>query len=225
MKNIKGFTFIELVVSITIITLIWTSWMFYFHDFIWKQELSTHIRSFKKVISELDYKIKKQEIFDYSIQLNKSTYWYTVSQNNIGSDYIQEAIFDTLNNSWSINIIQDTSDIWEIKVYQWIKKIEQLTRNWWDTINLELNKNTFINSSLSWSKLNSLSFNYFLNNNEVKSFNILDILDSNMNSYNSLEIKNISWDKTYSHNSSQINNLPIIILFEQNWIEDRLEIN
>lgn len=225
MKNIKGFTFIELIVSITIITLIWTSGMFYFHDFIWKQELSIHIKSFKNTLSELDYKVKNQDIFDYTIDLNKNTYWYTISQNEIGSNYLQETNFDTLNNSWTVNIIQNTSDIWEIKVYQWMKKIEQITRNWSDVVSLELNKNTFIKSSLSGSKLNLISFNYFLNDSKIKTFTVLDILDSNMNSYNSLKIKNISWKKTYFHNSSQINNLPIIILFEQNWIEDRLELN
>jgi prepilin-type N-terminal cleavage/methylation domain-containing protein len=224
MNKTKAFTFIELIVSVTIMAIIWTSGMFYFHEFIWKKELLTHLNSFENVIWDLDYQVKKQNIFDYQLKLEKNTIWYTISQNNIWTDFTQEAVFDSLNNSWSINIIEDSNEIWELKVYQWWKKIEQLTRNWSDNISIELEENTTITSSLSWSRLNTLSFNYFTQD-EDDNFVILDILDNNMTSYDSLTIRNISGKKSYLDESSQINNLPIILLFEQNWIEERLELN
>ena len=224
MNKTKAFTFIELIVSVTIMAIIWTSGMFYFHEFIWKKELLTHLNSFENVIWDLDYQVKKQNIFDYQLKLEKNTFWYTISQNNIWTDFTQEAIFDSLNNSWSINITENSNEIWELKVYQWWKKIEQLTRNWSDNISIELEENTTITSSLSWSKLNTLSFIYFTQEKD-DNFVILDILDNNMTSYDSLTIRNISGKKSYLYESSQINNLPIILLFEQNWIEERLELN
>lgn len=224
MNKTEAFTFIELIVSVTIMAIIWTSGMFYFHEFIWKKELLTHINSFENAIWELDYQVKKQDIFDYQLELEKNTFWYTISKNNIWTDFTQEAVFDSLNNSWSINIIENSSEIWEIKIYQSWKKADQITRNWSDSISIDVQKNTEIVSSLSWSKLNTLSLNYFENNNE-KTFFILDILDNNMTSYDSLTIRNINGKKTYLHESSQVNSLPIILLFEQNWIEEKLELN
>jgi hypothetical protein len=74
--------------------------------------------------------------------------------------------------------------------------------------------------------LNTVSFN-FLNNidySKTKNIYILDILDSSMVSYNSLSIENINWKIKYLNNSTELTK-PMIILFEKNWIEDRLELN
>ena len=224
MNKTKAFTFIELIVSVTIVALIWTSGMFYFYEFIWKKELLTHIKSIEKIIWNLDYKIKRQEIFDYQLDFEKNTFWYKISQNNVWTDFTQETIFDSSNASWSINIVENNNEIWELKVYQWWKKIEQLTKNWYDTISIDLEKNTTISSSLSGLKLSTISFHYFDETNK-NNLILLDILDNNMTSYDSLKINNISGKKIYSHQSNQINNLPIILLFERNWVEEKLELN
>lgn len=228
MNYLKAFTFVEIIVSITIISLISVSWIFYFNDFIGKQEIWIHIQSFKSTINNLDYKIKKQDIFDYNIFINKNSYWYTISENNIWTDYVQNIEFDTLNNSGSISINPADGEIWELKIYSNNKKSEQVTRNWTDTININIDKETRIQSSLSWSTLNTLTLKYYNEQdwNQSKELYILDILDSTWtNSYDSLHIRNINGKKSYYDNLLQINNLPIIILFEQNWIEDKLELN
>jgi hypothetical protein len=225
LKN-TAFTFVEIIVSITIISLISASWVFYFHDFIWKQEISVHINEFQNKISQLNNDVKKHNIFDYVITFDKNSHWYIISENNIWTDYLQDVQFDTINNNWNISIVPSISDIWEIKIYSWNKKIDQITRNWADIIKLDINKDTRINWVLSWSTLNTLSFNYFNNidYSQTKNIYILDILDSSMVSYNSLSIENINWKIKYLNNSTELIK-PMIILFEKNWIEDRLELN
>jgi prepilin-type N-terminal cleavage/methylation domain-containing protein len=225
LKN-KAFTFVEIIVTITIIALISSSWVFYFHDFIWKQEISIHINNFQNKISELNNDVKKHNTFDYIINFDKNSHWYTISENNIWTDYLQDVQFDTISNNWSVSVLPATNDIWEIKIYSWNKKIDEITRNWTDVINIDINKDTKINWVLSWSTLNNISFNFFNNidYSKTKNIYILDILDNTMTSYNSLTIENINWNIRYLHNSNELTK-PIIILFEKNWIEDRLELN
>ncbi len=221
-----AFTLVEIIVSITIIALISASWVFYFHDFIWKQEIAIHINDFQNNISKLNNDVKNHNIFDYVINFDKNSHWYTISKNNIWSDYLQNVQFDTINNNWSVSILPSINNIWEIKIYSWNKKIDQVTRNWTDIINIDIDKDTIINWFLSWSTLNTVSFN-FLNNidySKTKNIYILDILDSSMVSYNSLSIENINWKIKYLNNSTELTK-PMIILFEKNWIEDRLELN
>lgn len=224
MQNIKAFTFVELIVTITIISLISFSWVFYFHDFIWKQEINIHINSLENTIKELNNNVRKHEIFDYTIVLDKNSSWYTVTKNNVWINNHLETSFDTINNNWTLLLNPPNWDIWELKIYKAHKKINQLTKNWSDTINIILEDDTTIISTLSWSKLNTVSFQYLnpldINDNIV----ILDILDSMMNSYNSLEIENKNWKIKYLDNSNELST-PIIILFEKNWIENKLELN
>jgi len=220
----QAFTFIELVVSITIIAIISFSGVFYFNDFIWRQEISIYVNNFEQNIKELNNNVKKQEIFDYTLELHKNSAWFTISKNNIWWNHLQNYIFDTQNKTWNITIQPSTSEIWEIKIYDWIKKINQLTKNWLESLELNINNNTTILSSLSWSQLNTVIFQYLNNQNINESVTILDILDNSMTSYDSLIIENISWKIKYIYNWSELST-PIIILFDKNWIEDKLELN
>lgn len=224
-KN-KAFTFVEIIVSITIISLISVSWVFYFNDFIWKQDMSIHINNFENTIQELNYNIKQHKIFDYKLHFKKNTSWYTISQNNIWVDYYQEFSFDTINNNWTINIIPSTADIWEIKIYKWKKKTDEITKNWSELVNFNIDDNITIVWTLSWSTLNTLNFIYFDNMNWKidKNLLILDILDNISISQNSLTIQNINWNKQY-YNNWLLLNKPITIIFEKNWIEDKLVLN
>jgi len=225
--NLKsGFTFIELIIVISIISLISVNSIFYFNDFIWKQELSYDISQFKNVISELDADIKNQKSFDYNINFKKNNYWYAISQNTMWNDIKQEVIFDTVSWTGIINLNPSSVEIWEVTVYKWHKKMEQFTKNGSDTINIQVDDTIHLLWTLSWSILNKLSLSYFDVNKETETKNtfILDILDKNMVSQNSLTIQNISWKKVYNWDLPIIET-PVYIIFEKNWIESILELN
>jgi prepilin-type N-terminal cleavage/methylation domain-containing protein len=225
MRNIKAFTFIELIVTITIISLISFTWVFYFHDFIWKQEINIHINSFENTLKELNNDIKKHNIFDYTILLDKNSSWYIISKNEIWISNKLAASFDSINNNWNISINPASWDIWELRVYKANKKINQITKNWSDIINITLKDDTSIVSTLSWSKLNTVSFKYLNSLNIDDNIKILDILDSTGSvSYDWLTIENINWKIRYINNSNELTT-PLIILFEKNWIENKLELN
>ena len=221
----KAFTFIEIIVSITIISLISISGTFYFHDFIWKQELVVCIDAFNSTYKELNNDVKTQKIFDYKLDIQRNSYGYTVSKNNIWLENIQVPTFDTKNNSWSIYLNPADTNIWEIKFYKDLKKIEQITKNWSDNITFNIDDFSTIQSSLSWSPLNTLIFYYlnFLAPLE-KDVYILDIIDNNGLSQDSLTIENINWKKIFYNNLIPLDS-PIYLLFEKNWIEDRLILN
>lgn len=221
----QWFTFIEIIVSITIISLISISSTFYYFDFIWKQELIIYMNDFNKTYKTLNNKVKKQEIFDYTLSINKNSNWYIVSENKIGLDIIQIANFDTANNSWTIQLSPPLDDIWEIKFYDWQKKIKQITQSWLNEITFQIVNNSTIISSLSWSILNNINF-YYLNNtnNSDNNISILDIIDNQWESHNFLNINNLNWNIIFNNNIKTIN-WPISILFQKNGINDTLIIN
>jgi prepilin-type N-terminal cleavage/methylation domain-containing protein len=225
--NLKsGFTFVELIVVISIISLLSVNSVFYFNDFIWKQELSYDISKLESTIKDLDADVKNQKSFDYNLNFKKNSYWYYISQNSIWNDIKQEVTFDTISWVGIINLNPSSIEIWEIKVYKWHKKIEQITKNWSENINIQINDTIHVLWTLSWSTLNKLSLSYFDvdKESETKNTFIIDILDKNMVSQNSLTIQNISWNKVYNWNLP-ILETPVYIIFEKNWIESTLELN
>lgn len=225
-KQTSGFTFIELIVVISIISLLSVNSIFYFNDFIWKQELSYDISQLESNINDLDLEIKNQKSFDYSLYFEKGSYWYTISQNNIWNDIKQEITFDTITWSGMINLSPALIDIWEIKIYKWHKKIQQFIQNWSESIDIKVDDTMEILWTFSWSTLNSLRLAFFDidKETEIKNTFILDILDKNLVSQNSLTIENISWSKIYNWNNTTLEK-PIYIVFEKNWIESTLELN
>lgn len=224
----KAFTFVEIIVCISIISLIWASWTFYFHDFIWKKELSIFIDDFNNQYNNLNQEVRTQTIFDYKLEIDKNAYWYIISKNNIWLETIQVADFDTQNNSVDISLYpQDNSD-WELIIYEWWKKTQEKTSNWNISVEFNTEQDSSIRSTFSWSTLNTLDIVY-LNNTEplAQEVYLLDILDNNSYSHDSLIIKNISWKKSFYSDVNEANKIngPITLIFDKHWIEDKLIIN
>ena len=221
-----GFTFIELIVVMSIIALLSVNSVFYFHDFIWKQELSYDISQLDSLINTLDTNIKKQKSFDYTLTFDKNSYWYSVSQNTIWNNISQNATFDTVSWTGIINLTPSSTEIWEVKVYKWLKKIEHLTKNWSSSIEVKVEDTTHILWTLSWSTLNKITLWYFDTNTnaELNHTLIVDIKDITETSYDSINIRNISGNKMYLFGTTKITP-PIFITFEKNWIESILELN
>jgi len=71
---VKAFTLVELIIVIAIITLISSSSVFYFLDFVKNQEINQRVQLIEDNLKKLDKDIKKYNIFDYELAFNTSNF-------------------------------------------------------------------------------------------------------------------------------------------------------
>lgn len=175
MKKInKAFTLIELIIVISIITLLSSSSVFYFFDFVENKKINEMLLLIEDDFQELDKKVKNYEIFDYEIILDTESWskYYISNINTFDSKKQELEITDNSSWSWIIKTIP-ASWSWIIKIYKKHKLtfVDQINR----TTNFEYN---FLESpkykivwSLSWEILNNIELNYFSENNINKKSN------------------------------------------------------
>lgn len=100
MKKIfkKWFTFIELLIVITIIWIISFFSFGSFFDFLKNKEFAIKINNLENIIKEEDLKINKKEIFDYEIIFDKNNDYFKIFENNysIWEKIIIESIWNDI---------------------------------------------------------------------------------------------------------------------------------
>lgn len=224
----KAFTFIELLVVITIIVLISSTGVIYFFKQVSSLNVSSEIDKVIDIVDNLDSEIENKKILDYNIYIKNNDFWLTWSINNLW-----------INNSQNLNMNFDTwtwiitSNSWTyLKIYWWIKlyKTVQVDSSNNYSYNFWNNVDSKIESSYSWSILNEVFINYYSpdnikknNEDRLELTNINTKSDKSWTSYNSLEIKNINWKKIIIPNWwSDINK--IYLFFERWWVEKFIEI-
>lgn len=117
MKNNFGFTYIELVVVIAIIWIIWVFSIWWFSDFLRNQETNSKIAKISEFLKEKDLEIKNKENFDYEIFFEKNKNYFITYENNF----------------WTENKISFKNE--KIKIEKWVlKKLEELKKNEIDKI-------------------------------------------------------------------------------------------
>lgn len=117
MKNNFGFTYIELVVVIAIIWIIWVFSIWWFSDFLKNQETNSKIAKISEFLKEKDLEIKNKENFDYEIFFEKNKNYFVTYKNNF----------------WTENKISFKNE--KIKIEKWdLEKLEELKKNEIDKI-------------------------------------------------------------------------------------------
>lgn len=218
-KNTLGFSLIEILVVVLLITIVSTTWMYYFQDFLQKQESNIHIQSLDQKIELLDKKVKSKTIYDYSLTLENN--YIKVSENIYGLDNIITFQRNS-ENSWYFSL----SPIEENNIFQYIilknwKKIEENNIPWDGNISVNISDWDIQISWKLWNTiLNNSGFSYL---DENKFLKIYDIVDNNNESTQSLIIQNISWLKKYKNwQNGNILDTPIEIFFEYKWFQNTL---
>lgn len=218
-KNTLGFSLIEILVVVLLITIVSTTWMYYFQDFLQKQESNIHIQSLDQKIELLDKKVKSKTIYDYSLTLENN--YIKVSENTYGLDNIITFQRNS-ENSWYFSL----SPIEENNIFQYIilknwKKIEENNIPWDGNISVNISDWDIQISWKLWNTiLNNSGFSYL---DENKFLKIYDIVDNNNESTQSLIIQNISWLKKYKNwQNGNILDTPIEIFFEYKWFQNTL---
>lgn len=231
-KRISGFTLIEIIVVISIIILVSSSGIVYFSGFSDRQQLKTELYTLQTIFDEYDTKVKKYEIFDYSLSLstasgsNKSI---IIQENIFDTDYTATLEFNDNSGSGSLEIFPNTSTwVWNLSGYKWHKRIIEQNLSWDSIFN-----GTYYNDT-NYSFYSQL-WESTLNSNIIYYFSELNI-DSNVESWieltwiyttpdksdtwiESLAITNISWEK-----SNSIWSETIYLFFESSGVENQLQI-
>ncbi|MDF1682426.1 MAG: prepilin-type N-terminal cleavage/methylation domain-containing protein [Patescibacteria group bacterium] len=70
--KIKAFTFIEILISISIVSIIGTYSLYSFFNFYESQNINNKIVEINSIFQEKDRDIKNKKIYDYEIDINKN---------------------------------------------------------------------------------------------------------------------------------------------------------
>ncbi len=228
MKNKKiAFTLIEILVSISIVSIISVVTLNWFLNFLEENTIKLKTSQIINKIEELDRKIKNKEIFDYEVKFDKniSNSSYIVHENIAWEDITQE-ISQINNNIAKLEIYWNPWNEWKINIYK-DHKINVATTVWTNSYNFD--NEVWYDYKISWSL--SWAINKTLNNLELKKIDkeeseiiITKITETIWwSDINKIEIKNI-WGKKYLTSSwSDISEA--FIYFEKNWAESFININ
>lgn len=229
----KAFTLIEILIVISIISIISVSWVWYFWSFIDRQSIKSDLIWFKDNLEDLDYKVRKREIFDYEIQLSTWSLLYTYETNKIDSDKLQILDIDIFTWTWNITTNQAIWWLlWQSKIY----KDNKLYQNefYSSTWSYEYIFNDYLNYKIFWyldsERLNDVFITYYSEENLNKEkqnylslYEIHDTEDKTWNTYTWIIIKNINNKKEIT--STSWNDLDeVYLFFERNWQEVSLKI-
>ncbi|MDQ7009477.1 MAG: prepilin-type N-terminal cleavage/methylation domain-containing protein [Candidatus Gracilibacteria bacterium] len=225
--NKKAFTLIELLIVITIITIISSTGVIYFFRQVSSLKISSEIEKVVDTIEKLDSEIDNKKILDYNIFINKNSFGFTGSINNIGLDYKQKLNMDFETGTGIIN--SNSGAI--LKIYSGIKFQETKLLNSSLIYNYNFSKNieSKILSSYSGSTLNEIFINYYSpdniienNENKLELININSESDKTGTGYISVEIKNLNGKKSITPDGGDVSK--IYLFFEREGVEKFIEI-
>ena len=111
-NNLFGFSFVEVIVVVAIISIIWAMWIWNFLTFYKNQEFSSKISNLETFLKQEDLKVKSKEIFDYEIDFKKWENYFLVYEN----------IFDEKNN---VKIVNTSEKEISLKINE-----EQIEEDW-----------------------------------------------------------------------------------------------
>ena len=111
-NNLFGFSFVEVIVVVAIISIIWAMWIWNFLTFYKNQEFSSKISNLETFLKQEDLKVKSKEIFDYEIDFKKWENYFLVYEN----------IFDEKNH---VKIVNKSEKEISLKINE-----EQIEEDW-----------------------------------------------------------------------------------------------
>lgn len=230
----QAFTLIELLIVITIITLITSWWVIYFFKQVSSLKLSSEINTIIDIVDTLNSEVESRNIVDYSINIDlaNNTRWFSYTTNTLWLDKLQEL---DLNSSTGIGVLS-TNYTWTwsyvFKTFSWIKfeweniidATESFSKSFLD------NSEYKISWSFSGSILNNIYIKYYSDDNIViGSDNYLELVkitetnDNTWTQYSSVEIKNLNWKKIIKWNTGwELES--VYLYFQRDGLEKFIEI-
>lgn len=223
----KAFTLVELLVVVSIISIVTIFSMSSFMRFIDEKEIESGIIIFKDDIKSLDKKIKNKEILDYKIEFSTWTK-YKIIENNFDLD--KYLTIDSIYWTWEIKLQNaETSDKFYIKIYE---DGQKKVFSWWLTeYNLKINDNFDykITWYLSWTKIKELNTITIKNlEKDEKTLILYKLTDTKIPEIafsDKIFLENISWKKSFLYKDwTKIDTNKINLYFEKNGKEAQTNI-
>jgi prepilin-type N-terminal cleavage/methylation domain-containing protein len=222
MKKIKlAFTLIELIVVISIITLITSSWVFYFIDFVKKQEVEQKVSTLESRFNYYDYQVKNKQIYDYKINISAMNHsiWYQVDTNIFDNPTPQTITYNY--DTHNAEVFRSWSGL--IEIYKGIKLFHRSDFNAPSRTFILDNQNNYTISGSQWATiLNNIDIYYYsaenydsIIENNLELVEINTAIDGSWTVINTLEIQNINGQKALLGDGNAINQA--VLIFEYAW--------
>lgn len=208
--KIKAFTFVEILISITIIWITTSYWLYSFFNFYDSQELNNKIWYLDEYIKDKNKEVKNKKIYDYSIELRSWNNYLIYYSDIFEIDNYQK--IEVNNSSGTINLTkQNPSDEINTKIFKNSKLFYNSGTNS-HKIDLDIQKfNDYkIISYLSWSiysYLNDIELVYLDKNSQIKDSEVFieKITYSWWLNLDNIEIKNINNYISFYSSWSELN--------------------
>lgn len=201
----KAFTFVEVMVSILIMSFLTVVWISSFQNYFSSQDMRLIWVRFNEIIKWLDLDIKTWKLSSY--KLTAMTWWTAVIVEKnfyrVPELILFTWVFDLKYLSWSLNTKNISTWTWLVKTYLDNKHANSYVLNWsWDTLSLSFSwildfDNMDIISSVSSVPTNSFEIFSIAPEDWTQDWKIKAEIDSLSWSslFDSIEIENVLWSK------------------------------
>lgn len=198
MKNKSWFTLIELLIVVTIISIMWTFSFLSFGNFFDKYEYASYQKRIDNYLDIEDFNVKNNASSSYEITFLSGSTGYTVSKNFFKpTNFVNLNNFDFSTLSWSFS----TSAVWDIyynnDYWNWNVVTSYFSGSSQISFKEDYNWSSKINIlfTLNWTNLNNYDIAFFesdiLRWDSVTSISSL----SGASLYNKVIYRNILWKK------------------------------
>lgn len=168
-KYSKAFSLVELIVVVSIISVVGFASVSNFWNFTDNNHLQEINSDFIKELNSLDRDVKLNKIFDYNLSLKSGNLYFLVSKNEQFSAYKTNLSLDNNTLSWTLSVSWRSSTwlIWTIDLSYINFANNSLDLDASSTYSYDFSNYPYfsINSSLSGTSINSLDLKYFYDKN------------------------------------------------------------
>lgn len=216
-KNNLWFTFIEILVVISILAIVSAFSISSFNKGFERQSLKSEINIFADTIKNLDNDISVN-ITDYNLYLLTGSYYYYFT-NNLYKNTTQSISFTSMSGSsftWTIKTNDIVKNDMDLQIYFNTKKI--------NTTSISSTGSFFYNILTKWKyefrssigelSLNPISLEFFSKTDIKKPIDVTSIKDELWNTYTWVIIKNNLWKKVFTTMNGLVINDKLDINFE-----------
>ena len=191
-KNSFWFSFAELIIVVSIVTIVSWVWIFSFVKNFDRQNLNTELSYFDSILKQLNGKIWNKST-DFDLYLKKDLKYFYFYENSLHKNKNQTLSIN--NYTWTIKSNDSMPNPMMINYYFNDKKknTDLISSTWSYDFDFSNFWNYKVTSSINWENLNEVNLYYFRQSWLNKDLVLSDIVWSDNTSYSWIIVKNYMW--------------------------------